>query len=68
MQRFQPVEDGLEAELESVVGCRAVVGAVGVQAGAQPGELCGNLAGFGLGVADDLFGVAAAFTPQFAGE
>lgn len=58
----------MKADLESVVGRRAVVDAVGVEAGAQPRELCGDLASLGLGFADGLFGVTAAFAPQFAGE
>src|SRR5450755_191140 len=57
---LQAVEDGLEAELEGVVGCRAVAGGGGcLEAGVQPGELRGDLAGFGHAVAYQLFGVTA---------
>src|SRR5215218_3482852 len=56
---FQAVEDGLEAELEGVLGCRAVVGGGGVEAGAKPWELHGDLAGVRHVVAQQLCGVTA---------
>jgi hypothetical protein len=56
---FQAVEDGLEAELEGVVGCRAVVGGGRSEAGAQPWELRRDLAGFRHAVAYPFLGVTA---------
>ena len=42
---LQAVEDGLQAELEAALGCRAVVHGVGcLEAGAQLRELSGDLA------------------------
>jgi hypothetical protein len=40
---LQAVEDGVEAELEGVLGCRAVVGGGGVQAVAQQLPLGGRV-------------------------
>ncbi|MFP3962314.1 carboxymuconolactone decarboxylase family protein [Actinomadura fulvescens] len=54
---FQAVEDGFEAELEAPVGGRGVIG--GLDPGAQPRELLGDLDGLRHRVGDQLFGVAA---------
>ena len=52
----QAVEEGLEAELETVVGCRRVVGGGLFEAGSQPRELSRNLSGLDQAVAADLPG------------
>jgi hypothetical protein len=55
----QAVEEGLEAEPETVVGCRRVVGGGRFEAGSQPRELRRNLSGLGQAVADLFLGIAA---------
>src|SRR5437762_187108 len=57
---LQAVEDGLEAELEVVLWRGGVVGGCCFEAGAQPRKLRRDVPGFGHGVADQRFGVAAA--------
>src|SRR6185312_5696186 len=55
---LQAVEDDLQAELEAVLGRRAVAGRGRVQAGAQPREPGGDLVGFGHAVAEQRRTVA----------
>src|SRR6266702_2692519 len=56
---LQAVENGLQAELEAVLGRRAVPGRGRVQAGAQPREPGRDLVGFGHAVAEQRRTVAA---------
>src|SRR5690349_10525233 len=64
---LEAVEDGLQAELEAVLGCCVVAGGGGFEAGAQPGELRCDLPGAGYGVAHPLPGVTAV-AAELAGE